>query len=138
MSDFVDYVRDQLRGIGPFTVRAMFGGHGLYWHGLFFGLIAADTLYLRTDARNRDDYTGRGLAPFKPWEDRSVTLKAYYPVPEDVLEDPDTAGAWARAALDAAQAAGPPKPTARRSAPREDGATASRRGRTPRPGTRTR
>ncbi|TWT01989.1 TfoX/Sxy family protein [Reyranella sp. CPCC 100927] len=133
MSDFVDYVRDQLRDIGPFTVRAMFGGHGLYWRGLFFGLIAADTLYLRTDARNRDDYVARGLSPFKPWEDRSVTLKAYYPVPEDVLEDPDTAGAWARAAIDAAQAAGPPPSTARRTTLRQSDEAAPRRGRTPRP-----
>jgi len=134
MSDFVDYIHDQLAGIGPFTVRTMFGGHGLYWRGLFFGLIAADTLYLRTDARNRDAYVTRGLAPFKPWEDRSVTLKAYYPVPEDILEDPDTAVAWARAAIDAAQAAGPPKPTARRTMPRDSGEPAPRRGRTPRPG----
>jgi DNA transformation protein len=118
MADFIDYLRDQLRGIGPFTVRPMFGGHGLYARGLFFGLIAGDTLYLRTDARNRDAYTARGLTPFKPWEDRAVTLKAYYPVPEDVLEDPDSASAWARQALDAALAAG--KPNARRGEGRGD------------------
>ncbi|HJQ60440.1 MAG TPA: TfoX/Sxy family protein [Vineibacter sp.] len=106
MSPFIDYIRDQLRDLGPLTVRPMFGGHGLYLRGLFFGLVAGDTLYLRTDPRNRGDYHARGLTPFKPWADRAVTLKAYYPVPEEVLEDPESACAWARRALDAAQAAG--------------------------------
>lgn len=128
MTDFIDHIRDQLRGIGPFTVRPMFGGHGLYARGLFFGLIAGDTLYLRTDARNRDAYVSRGLAPFKPWEDRAVTLKAYYPVPEEVLEDPDSVCVWARQALDAALAAGPAKPTARRAEPRGEESAAPRGG----------
>jgi hypothetical protein len=40
MTDFVTYIPDQLRGIGPFTVRAMFGRPGLCQRGLFLGLIA--------------------------------------------------------------------------------------------------
>lgn len=133
MSDFVDYVRDQLRGFGPFTARAMFGGRGLYARGLFFGLIADTTLYLRTDERNRDAFTKRGLMPFKPWQDRSVVLKAYYPVPEDILEDPEAASAWARQALDAAQSAAAAQPPARRTLARGEepsprGGSSRRRG----------
>ena len=105
MSDFIDYLRDQLAGIGTFSVKRMFGGEGLYWRGHFFGLVAGGIAYLRTDERNRPDYLTRGLTPFKPWEGRKVVLKAYYPLPEDVLEDPDEATAWARKAIDAALAA---------------------------------
>jgi DNA transformation protein len=107
MSDFIAFVQDQLRALAPVSARRMFGGHGLYCRGRFFGLIADDTLYLRTDARNVADYTDRGLTPFKPWADRAVVLKAYYPVPEDVLEAADDLTAWARRALDAAIAAEP-------------------------------
>jgi DNA transformation protein len=107
VSDFVAFVQDQLRALAPVSARRMFGGHGLYCRGRFFGLIADDTLYLRTDARNVTDYTDRGLTPFKPWADRTVVLKAYYPVPEDVLEAADDLTAWARRALDAAIAAEP-------------------------------
>jgi DNA transformation protein len=107
VSDFVTFVQDQLRALGAVSARRMFGGHGLYCRGKFIGLIADDTLYLRTDERNVTDYTERGLTPFKPWADRAVVLKAYYPVPEDVLEAADDLTAWARRALDAAIAAEP-------------------------------
>jgi DNA transformation protein len=113
MSDYIDYVRDQLRGVPGYTVRRMFGGNGLFWQGLMFGLVAGDTLYFRTDARNRADYESLGLTPFKPWEDRKIVLKAYYPVPEDVLEDVDEIKAWARKAIDAALADGVKKPAAK-------------------------
>ena len=109
MSDFIDFLRDQFAGIGPFSVKRMFGGQGLYWRGHFFGLVADDTVYLRTDERNRPDYEARGLTPFKPWEDRKVVLKAYFPLPEDVLDDGELASAWARKAIDAALAAGKEK-----------------------------
>lgn len=105
MADFIDYVRDQLQRLGPYSARAMFGGHGLFWQGTMFALVVGDTLYLRTDARNRPDYEERGLTPYKPWQDKRAVLHAYYPLPEDVLEDPDNAAAWAHRAVDAALAA---------------------------------
>lgn len=117
MDEFIDYLHDQFAAIGPFSTRRMFGGYGLYWQGHFFGLVADGTVYLRTDARNRGDYEARELTPFKPWEDRKVVLKSYYPLPEDVLEDADEAAAWARRAIDAALEAArqaPAKPRPRR------------------------
>lgn len=105
MAKFIDYVRDQLQRVGHYSARSMFGGHGLFWHGTMFGLVAADTLYLRTDARNRPAYEALGLTPFKPWAEKRIVLHAYYPLPEAVLEDPDEAVLWAKGAIDAAQAA---------------------------------
>jgi DNA transformation protein len=105
MAGFIDYVRDQLQRLGPYSARAMFGGHGLFWQGTMFALAVGDTLYLRTDARNRPDYEKLGLTPYKPWERKRVVLHAYYPLPEKLLEDPDDAVVWARRAVDAALAA---------------------------------
>jgi DNA transformation protein len=105
MADFIDYVRDQFQRLGPYSIRSMFGGHGLFWQGTMFGLVASDTLYLRTDEHNRSDYETRGLMPFKPWHEKRVVLKAYYPLPEGVLEDTELAVAWAKRAVDAALAA---------------------------------
>lgn len=111
MADFVEFVRDQLRRLGPVTVRAMFGGHGLWLDGRIFGIVAEGALHLRTGPRNRAAYEALGLRPFKPWDDRPVTLKAYYPLPEDVLEDPDAAARWAREAVEAARDADAAKAT---------------------------
>ncbi|MFT7671250.1 MAG: DNA transformation protein, partial [Planctomycetota bacterium] len=39
MDDYLDYVIEQLAGLGAITSRKMFGGAGLYCDDLFFGLI---------------------------------------------------------------------------------------------------
>jgi DNA transformation protein len=41
-SDYLDYVRDQLSGLGGVTSRRMFGGAGLYCDEFFFALVDND------------------------------------------------------------------------------------------------
>jgi DNA transformation protein len=87
---FRDYVAEQL-GEGA-TFRAMFGGYGLYLGDAFFGILSGGRLYFRTSPRTRKDYLGRGMKPFRP--NARQTLKSYYEVPADVLEDAETLRAW--------------------------------------------
>lgn len=87
------------------TSRSMFGGVGLYCRGLFFGIIARDTLYLKVGDENRRDYERAGMKPFKPYADRPATMK-YYAVPLDVLESAPELTAWARQAVAVAERAG--------------------------------
>lgn len=44
----------------------MFGGVGIYSRDVFFGIIDRDTLYLKTDASNRQDFEVAGSGPFRP------------------------------------------------------------------------
>ena len=97
--NFLDYVVDQLSEAGPVEARRMFGGAGLYLNGLFFGLIADDILYFKVDESNREDYTGAGMEPFRPFGTYSMS---YYRVPEGVLEDSRKLTEWARKSLMAA------------------------------------
>src|SRR6187200_40904 len=53
-----------LTPLGAFRSRPMFGGHGLYLDDLFFGLIAYDKVYLKTDEQNRGDYVKAKSKPF--------------------------------------------------------------------------
>ena len=87
----------------------MFGGVGLYCRGLFFGIIARDTLYLKVDDENRPDYEAARMKSFKPYADRPATMQ-YYAVPLDVLESPLDLARWARKAVAAAERAGSPPP----------------------------
>ena len=41
----------------------MFGGVGLYHRGVFFGIIAGDTLYLKVDDTSRREYESAGMGP---------------------------------------------------------------------------
>jgi DNA transformation protein len=95
-------VLDQLADAGHVLARKMFGGLGLYCDGVFFGIIARDELYLRTDARTRGAFEARGCPPFKPYAHRPMTMK-YYRVPLDVLESAPELVRWARAAMSAAR-----------------------------------
>jgi len=59
----IERLKDDLASLGDITYRAMFGGHGLYWHGSIFGIAFQDRLYLKVDDRSRDDYLTRGMGP---------------------------------------------------------------------------
>jgi DNA transformation protein len=103
---YLDYVLEQLGELGPVTSRAMFGGHGLYLGPQFFGIVHRDRLYLKTDESSRPGYEARGAEPFRPNERQ--TLKSYWELPAEVLEDREAAVEWARDAVScaAAKAAG--------------------------------
>lgn len=114
-ASFKAYVLDQLRVAGTVTARSMFGGVGLYHDGLFFGLIADDTLYLKVDDTNRNDYERSGCGPFRPYGDQSYSMH-YYELPAAVLEDSAELRAWVQKAMEVARrkVAGKAKRTRRR------------------------
>lgn len=93
---FRDFVLEQL-GDGV-QARAMFGGHGLYHGDAFFGILFKGRFYLRTTPRTRPGFESRGMKPFRPTARQ--TLKSYYEVPGEVLEDRDLCRAWAAKAWD--------------------------------------
>jgi DNA transformation protein and related proteins len=94
---FKDFIIDQLSGLEGVTGRAMFGGHGLYRGGTFFGIIFKGRLYFKTNNSTRDDYFERGMKAFRP--NPGQTLKNYFEVPADILEEPELLAAWAQDAI---------------------------------------
>lgn len=104
-NDYLAFVLDQLAGLGGVRSRRMFGGAGLYRDEFFFGLIAGDVLYLRVDDTNRKDYTARGMAQFKPYDDRPHLSMSYYETPAEVLENAGELVAWAQRSIKVAMAA---------------------------------
>ena len=59
--EFVAFVVESLRPLGPVSARRMFGGHGIFLDGVMFGLIADDQLYLKADEENRAAYEAEDL-----------------------------------------------------------------------------
>ena len=110
--DFLQYVLDQLAGLGQVIPRRMFGGVGLYHGERIFGLIIRDTLYFKVNDSNRADYEARGMSRFRPYPNRPQLSMTYYEVPADALEDAEECIVWARKS--AAAAAVATKPAARR------------------------
>jgi DNA transformation protein and related proteins len=97
--EYLEYVQDLLAVVGPVQAKRMFGGAGLYHPGVFFGLVADDSLYFKVDDLNRADYEAAGSGPFRPF---GTYAMSYYEVPADVLEDPDELAVWALKAIEVA------------------------------------
>ena len=94
---FKDFVLDQLSGLDDVEARRMFGGHGLYQDETFFGIIHKGRLYFKIDETTVGEYRKRKMKPFRP--NAKQTLKSYYQVPVDIIEDADELREWAEAAI---------------------------------------
>ena len=99
--NFRQYVLDQLDGLEDVEPKAMFGGVGLYYRGLFFGIMAGDGLYLKADDETRGMFEAAGSRPFDPYPGRAGRMQ-YYSVPVEVLESAPDLARWARTAVAAA------------------------------------
>jgi DNA transformation protein len=98
-SEFTEFVRDQLAGVGPVTVRRMFGGAGIFANGIMFALIANDTLFLKADAQSSPEFLAEGLKPFEfNGKNGKRVYLGYFRCPERCLDDPSEMTLWARKA----------------------------------------
>lgn len=92
-----DFVLDQLSPLeSRLECRRMFGGYGLYLGSAFFGILHRGRLFFKTDDGNRPKYETRGMKSFRP--NPSQTLRNYFEVPVDVVENRERLVRWARRA----------------------------------------
>ena len=103
---YAEHCVELLGALGAACAKRLFGGHGLYLDGLMVGLIAAEQLYLKTDAETRPRFEAAGGRPFVYARrdgkvERHATMSYWTPPPE-AIEAPEAMRPWARLALEAA------------------------------------
>ena len=109
--ELIEFLKEQMAGLGPVSARRMFGGAGLFRDGLMFALVVGDVLYLKADSDSAAAFDERDLAPFTyATKNGERGVMAYRRAPEDCLDDPDEMTLWCRLAFDAALRANAPKP----------------------------
>lgn len=106
-NEFVSFLLDQLAPLEGLRAIRMFGAYGLYRYERFFGIVADEVLYLKTDATSVQRYIERGMGPIQVTE--TQVLKNYYQVPSDVLEDTAELCEWVMQAVERANAPKPKK-----------------------------
>jgi len=113
---FVQYTVELLEPLGPVQARAMFGGWGLYYGGMMFGLIAEGRLYLKTDEENRRAFEAAGGEPFiyDSGKGKPPVAMSYWTPPTDASDDAHALLPWARRAVEAAQRAQAKKATVKK------------------------
>lgn len=101
-NEFVEHLNEVFRLFGPIRSRRMFGGYGIYHDELMIGLVADDTLYLKTDAQSAAQFSEAGCVPFE-YTQNGVTMKmSYSSAPIEMFDDPEVARTWASRAYQAA------------------------------------
>jgi DNA transformation protein len=111
---YLEHCLELLAPLGAVRARRMFGGCGIYIDELFVALIAADMLYLKTDAQTRDRFEAAGCRPFVYSAKTGETTMSYFTVPDDAMESIHAMGPWARLAIAAALRARATRPAPRR------------------------
>jgi DNA transformation protein len=103
-----DAIADLFAGLGPVSIRRMFGGKGIYCDGVIFALEVSGELMLKADAVSAPDFLAAGCRQWVYANAKSGKQAAmpYWTVPDGALDDPDEMTPWARKALDAGLRAG--------------------------------
>lgn len=102
-AEFADYLLEIFEPLEDVTLRRMFGGAGIFCHGVMFALIVGEQLHFKVDDGNRPIFEGEGCEPFS-YKTRNGKrgVMSYYAVPDFLYDDEDEMLVWARGALDAA------------------------------------
>ena len=94
----------------------MFGGAGIFRHGLMYGLALSDgRVSLKADEQTIADFTTEGC---EEWQyirkNGKATTMGYWYMPERLSEDPDALLEWSMKAFDVAVRADRKKPPSQR------------------------
>jgi DNA transformation protein len=95
MSEYVEYLKEVFSEFGSVEPRRMFGGYGVFYKGLMFGLVADDVLYLKADETISPHFTERELEQFSYEKQGKAFKMSYYMAPEDIFDDLEEAKVWA-------------------------------------------
>ena len=114
MSEFTDFVSEQLSELHGIGRNPFFGGTALSCQGTQFAMVMLNRLYFVVDSKTRLRYEKMGSTCFSYLTKRGrVQVKKYFEVPSEKLESPEELLALAKEAIVAAESL--KQPTNRRS-----------------------
>ncbi len=95
-------------GLGPVTIRPMFGGKGIYHQGIVFALQVNGEILLKADAQTVPMFLTSGSRQWIPvgGRGRGPVAMPYWSIPESAIDDPDEMTLWAHRAFEASVRSG--------------------------------
>jgi DNA transformation protein and related proteins len=96
-------IEELFEGLGPVSIRRMFGGKGIYHQGLIVAIDLRDEIMLKADATSAPAFEAAGARQWS-YEGKSgkPVLMLYWSIPEQAFDDPDEMRVWVTMAFDAA------------------------------------
>lgn len=110
-SEYASYVIKQLTPFGLLQVNKFFGGIGISNGFAQFAMIMGENLYFTVDNSTRQNYVNAGMQPFSYQTKKGlVTVRKYFTVPDEVLDDSEQLRLWVNEAMIVAARTKPNKP----------------------------
>lgn len=102
--DYLSQILDDLAPLGAVEARPYFGGIAFVLDDRQFAMHLGDEFYLRVNDDTRQKFIDHGSEPFR-YDTRNGerTVRAYYRVPDEILDNPDLLAEWAQSAVVAAR-----------------------------------
>ncbi|MFD1744116.1 TfoX/Sxy family protein [Rhizobium helianthi] len=99
-------LEEMFEAVAPITIRRMFGGKGIYRHGVIFAIDLNDEVLLKADEESAPLFAAAGARQWSYEGKRGKpVLMPYWSVPDEALDDPDLMVRWARLACEAGERA---------------------------------
>ncbi len=114
--EFITWLEDIFSAVPDTSIRKMFGGVGLFRHGLMYGLALSDgRIALKADDQTTQTFIDENC---EEWtharKDGKITRMGYWYMPERLTDEPDELLEWSMKAFDVAVRADQKKPPSKR------------------------
>jgi DNA transformation protein len=97
-----DAIQDLFSGLGPVTIKRMFGGKAIYFQGLIVALEVQDEILLKADEVSAPAFEAAGSRQWRyERKSRKPVDMPYWSIPDDAFDDPDIMTEWAKRAHEA-------------------------------------
>lgn len=104
--EFAAYLEDLFSVLPGSSVRRMFGGVGVFRHGLMYALALEDgKICLKADEETHADFRAEGCQPWIYERDGKKMDMGYWQMPERLMDDEDALRQWAEKAFEVAMRA---------------------------------
>jgi DNA transformation protein len=102
-AEYKAYLEELFAVLPGSAVRRMFGGAGVFRHGLMYALSLDDgKICLKADEINIPDFEAEGCGPWQYERNGKMLDMGYWQMPERLADDPDELKKWAEKAFDVA------------------------------------
>lgn len=100
---FVDNaaIEEMFAGLGPVTIRRMFGGKGVYHAGIIVALEVDGEILLKADVISAPTFAAAGATQWRYISRGKSAAMPYWSIPEEAIDDPEALTQWTRMAYEA-------------------------------------
>ncbi|SER45558.1 TfoX/Sxy family protein [Rhizobium sp. NFR03] len=97
-------IEDLFSGLGPVTIKRMFGGKGVYRNGLIVAIDLNSELMLKADRESAPLFEAAGARQwsYEGKAGKRPVFMPYWSIPDAALDDPEEMTRWAKLAYEAA------------------------------------